>query len=411
MTGRRRGLALLTLLYAAQGMPFGFQALALPLFLADAGVSLATVGLAQLLAVPWMVKALWAPLVERAGRRRPWLLAMQAALLVLLALGAASPPGDALGRLAVIVLLMNLVTATQDIAVDGLAVDLLRPGDLGLGNAAQVGGYKVGMMLAGGLVVALAGHVSWAAGFAVMGAVAVAAASAVLAWREPPLPARVAQARGSLRGIVGALAEVVRSPGQLGVLLVVSTYKLGESLSDGMWKQYVVRRAGHATTDVALWLNVYGMLPSIAGSLAGGWLASRLVPARAIAVAAVARTVAVIGFAAIAAGAVTDWPALVAASWLEDACGGALTTAMFAYMMAAVDARVGATHYTLLASVEVLGKAPGGVLSGVVAQQLGFAACFGLAAALSVAYLPLLALARVRPSPTAPATARGTGGG
>lgn len=389
MSDRTRRLALLGVLYAAQGMPFGFQTLALPLYLGAAGVSLSTIGFSGLLAAPWMLKMLWAPLVERTGRRKPWLIAMQLLLLGLCAAAALSPPDDSLARLAVIILLMNFATATQDIAVDGVAVDLLGPDDLGRGNSAQVGGYKVGMMISGGLVVALAGSISWAMGFAIMAGVVVAALIAVQLWREPPPRPQAAEVRGSMGGILAALARTVRLPGQLWLLAVVATYKVGESMSDGMWKQYVLR-AGIDKADVGLWMNVWGMVPSIVGSLAGGLLATRLSPTRAIAIAAVLRAVAVCGFAAVAIVGVTDLPTLVAASWIEELCGGALTTAMFAFMMSQVDARIGATHYTVLASLEVAGKAPGALLSGVVADLTGFAATFVTAAVLSVAYLPLL---------------------
>ena len=385
---RRRKLAFLGLLYVAQGMPFGFQAMALPLYLREAGMSLTTIGFASLLALPWMLKALWAPLVERVGRRRPVIIAMQLALLALCAAAAATPPSTSLVALAAIILGMNAVTATQDIAVDGLAIDLLDPDELGPGNAAQVGGYKVGMLLSGGVVIALSGAIGWPWGFAIMAGVSSAALAMVFAWREPAPPPRAAEVRQSGKAILAALAHVVRLPGQLWVLAIVATYKLGESMSDAMWKQYVL--LGHGKADIGLWMNTVGMGPSIAGSLAGGLLAARIAPARAIAIAAVLRGAAVVGFAVIATTHTQTWSTLVVASWLEDACGGALTTSMFAFMMSQVDRRIGATHYTVLASLEVAGKSPGAVISGAVADAVGFAACFVAAAALSVAYLPLL---------------------
>lgn len=395
---RRRKLGFLGVLYAAQGMPFGFQVMALPLYLREAGLSLTAIGFASLLAAPWMLKALWAPLVERVGRRRPVIVAMQVALLVLLAAAAVTPPEADLARLAAIILAMNAVTATQDIAVDGLAVDLLGPDELGPGNAAQVGGYKIGMLLSGGVIVALSGALGWAWGFAIMGAVAGAALVAVLAWHEPAPAPPAAEVRRRTRAILAALAQVVRLPGQVWVLAIVATYKLGESMSDAMWKQYVL--AHHDKAVIGLWLHTIGMIPSILGSVAGGLVAARITPARAIAVTAALRAAAVVGYAAIAAAGVTDLHVLVALSWLEDATGGALTTAMFAFMMSQVDRRIGATHYTVLASLEVAGKAPGSVLSGAVADAAGFAACFAIAAALSVAYLPLLlAWSRARSAP------------
>lgn len=385
---RRRKLAFLGLLYVAQGMPFGFQALALPLYLGEAKVSLSTIGFAGLLALPWMLKALWAPLIERIGRRRPVILAMQVLLIGLCIAAAFHPPSTDLVTLAGLVLAMNAVTATQDIAVDGLAVDLLDPAELGPGNSAQVAGYKVGMLLSGGVVMALSGQIGWAGGFVIMASVAALALVVTWLWREPPPSPRAAEVRGSSAAILAALARVVRLPGQLWVLAIVFTYKMGESLSDVMWKQYLL--LDHVKADIGLWVSTAGMVPSILGSLAGGLLAARITPARAIAVAAALRAGAVITYALIASAGTTDWTTLVAASWAEDFCGGALTTSMFAFMMSQVDRRIGATHYTVLASLEVAGKSPGGIVSGMVAEAYGFAACFAIAAGLSVAYLPLL---------------------
>src|SRR5262249_35098151 len=120
-----RKIALLASLYFAQGLPFGFQVTALPAYLRESGVSLAGLGFAGLLSLPWMGKALWAPLVDRARRRKSWIVPMQALLMVACGLAALVPPSSGLGLLLALVFFMNLFAATQDIAVDGLAVDML----------------------------------------------------------------------------------------------------------------------------------------------------------------------------------------------------------------------------------------------------------------------------------------------
>jgi hypothetical protein len=81
---------------------------------------------------------------------------------------------------------------------------------------------------------------------------------------------------------------------------------------------------------------------------------------------------------------------VLAVTCIEHFFAGVLTTAMFAYMMSRVDRRIGATHYTLLATVEVWGKLPAAALSGVVADAIGYAALFGISTALSAAFLWLL---------------------
>ena len=125
---RRQKLALLSLLYFVQGLPFGFQSTALPVILRQQGQSLATIGLAQALALPWLFKIVWAPAVDRyfwpgVGRRRSWILPMQCLLAAACAAAAWAPTH--LGALLTAVLFMNLFAATMDIAVDGLAIERL----------------------------------------------------------------------------------------------------------------------------------------------------------------------------------------------------------------------------------------------------------------------------------------------
>ena len=131
------------------------------------------------------------------------------------------------------------------------------------------------------------------------------------------------------------------------------------------------------------------MLFSIAGSVAGGLLASRVKLLHAVALTAVVRAFAVAGEAYLAWQGPTE-VGVIAVTSLEHFAGGALTTAMFALMMSRVDRRIGATHYTLLATIEVFGKMPGSMLSGVLAASLGYLGAFSLAAGLSVAFLLLL---------------------
>src|SRR5688572_7997807 len=124
----RKNLSFLALLYFVQGLPFGFQATALPVLLRARGVSLTNIGLLSLLAAPWLLKLLWAPLVDRwasarFGRRKSWIVPLQIALAVTTAGAALLDPARGLEPLLLAVLAMNFCAATMDIAVDGLAVD------------------------------------------------------------------------------------------------------------------------------------------------------------------------------------------------------------------------------------------------------------------------------------------------
>ncbi|WP_437735180.1 MFS transporter [Sorangium sp. So ce1335] len=397
---RAGNIAALAALYFAQGIPFGFQATALPVFLRASGVSLAGVGFAGALALPWVAKALWAPLVdrfgwERIGRRRSWILPLGALLALTCAAAAFVPPSRHLGALLALVFLMNLLAATQDIAVDGLAIDLLGRGELGLANAAQVVGYKAGMLVAGGLLVWASAWIGWRGQFGAMAALVLLSTLASLALREPPAGEIEARDRRSLREVLATVLAALRAPGALWVVAFLGTYKLGESIVDVMFKPFLVD-AGFPPHRIGLWVGTYGLVASIAGSLAGGLLAHRLPLLAAVGVSSALRSFAMAGEWYLAAAGTPTAGAVIAVTVAEHLFGGAVTTTVFAFMMSRVRRSVGATHYTLLASVEVLGKSPAVWASGVLAERLGYAALFALCTGISFAFLVLLVPLRER---------------
>ncbi len=407
--GSAKKLAVLGALYLVQGLPFGFQGSALQLYLLDRGVSLAGVGFAGALALPWMLKILFAPFVDRYysrrfGRRRSWILPLQAGLASTCLAAAFVPADEQLAVLLGLVFAMNLFAAIMDIAVDGLAVDVLEPGELGYGNIAQVVGYKFGMLAGGGLSVWASDYVGWSGAFGGMAVVVVVVMAAIFVFSEPKSDRRSAEpAPTTLPDLLALLARALRVRSMMWLLLFVATYKVGESMADAMFKPFLYG-VGFSKQDIALWVVSWGMGFSILGSVLGGVLASRISLLRAVAITATLRALAVGGEWWLSTHVPTS-AEVITVTAVEHLCGGALTTAMFALMMSSVDSRIGATHYTLLATVEVAGKAPGALLSGVVAQRWSLMDMFGLATLLSVAFLGLLwpvARATGRPSADEP---------
>ena len=129
-------------------------------------VSMTAVTLLGLLSLPWSFKPVWAPLVDRYGsasfgRRKSWIVPLQLLLAATFVGASFFPPEVSLPALVGLILLMNFLTATQDIAVDGLAVDLFKGQQLGSANVAQVVGYKVGMLVGGGLLLRASANIGW----------------------------------------------------------------------------------------------------------------------------------------------------------------------------------------------------------------------------------------------------------
>ncbi|MFW6053568.1 MAG: MFS transporter, partial [Persicimonas sp.] len=190
-SSRPQRFALLAVLYLSQGVPFGLFLQALPVILRERGVSLEAIGFSSLLALPWALKFLWAPFVDRRPpgplalpRRKGWLVPIQLVTAALFGFVAFFGLHDNLVWLMGIVFVVNLLNATQDIATDGLAVDLLAVDERGAGNALQVGGYRVGMILGGAGVLVLIESCGWTIGLGVCAAILLAALIPLLVVRE-----------------------------------------------------------------------------------------------------------------------------------------------------------------------------------------------------------------------------------
>lgn len=385
-------LAVLFMLYFVQGLPYGFQSGVLIVYLRESGVSLGTLGLMGLvLPLPWVTKILWAPLVDRwsvpgLGRRRSWILPLQLALAAACAAAAFTEPGSHLVPLLVLVVCMNFFAATMDIPVDGLAVDQVAGRQLGYVNIAQVVGYKVGILTAGSVLLVLSEHIGWRGMLASMAGLVLACFVVTLVAVREPDPAQQ-DAPETIREVLGRLVRAINMPGVPWLLLFIVSYKFGESMSDSLFRPFLVD-AGFDRLEIGRW-NGYGTSASLAGSLLGGLLAVRVGLLRALTITAVLRVLPIAGLLLLVLGTPTA-AGVITVTVAENFFGGALTTAMFAYMMSRVDRTIGATHFTLFATVEVLGKMVAGSGANMTAGAIGYVPVLSLAVALSVAFLGLL---------------------
>lgn len=356
-------LALLASLYLAQGLPYGFFTLAVPAVLRQEGHSLRVVGLSSALALPWALKFLWAPAVDRWGRRKTWIVALQTVtVLVLLALATVS--AEAAPALAVGMLVASLLAATQDIATDGLAVRLLSPAERGLGNGVQVAGYRLGMILGGSAILWVFARMGWAAAFGGMALVLALLTVPIARWPEraaDPVDATPLDLLGTLRAI---------GPRWVGVLL---TLKLGEAAAGAMVRPWLID-AGWSLEGLGGLLGVGGSAFGLVGALIGGWLAGRSRIA-AVVGSGVAQATCIAALAVAGDGVV---PLVL----VEHVASGMTTAALFTAMMDRCRHRLEATDYTLQASLVVISAGLGASLSGFGAEALGypwfFAGCAGL---------------------------------
>ncbi|MFM8767505.1 MAG: MFS transporter [Rubrivivax sp.] len=211
-------LLAVTLLGFASGLPLALTGQAMQAWLTADGIDLATIGFLSLVGLPYTFKFLWAPLMDRfdlpgLGRRRGWLVLTQLALAgALLALSLTSPK-DGIRLFALLAVTVAFVSASQDVVIDAWRTDVLPPAERGLGASLNVMGYRLAMIVSGGLALiwtdaAQGGGWDWPAVYRLMALLMVGAAgvSALLLPPLPPLPPTPA-------GPGGAAAAPPRPPG------------------------------------------------------------------------------------------------------------------------------------------------------------------------------------------------------
>ncbi len=390
---RATTLGALTLLYAAQGVPFGLAAEYLPVVLRQAGYTRVQIAAMFWLQLPWQLKPLWAWLGDHPAivpRSRVVLLALQVCLSLSLAWYAAFDPASGLTPWFLLTALAALLAATQDVFVDAFAVRTLSGADRGLGNSAQIAGYRVGIILGGGGLLVLAGRLGLATPLLAAAGFVLVTSVAAFVLRPHIVPStELPPAEATGRGAVWALAKVALSRRALAVVALALTYKLGIHAAATLVKPMLVD-AGWTPARIGGVVVTVGTGAAIAGSVLGGLAHRHLGEARALAVGAVLQAATLVPLAIAERAGLPYLPTAVAIA-AEHAASGLATTVLFAALMSATHPAHAALHYTILTTLNAVTIGVGGLLGARLGDSFGVQpalAVSGILCALPLACLP-----------------------
>lgn len=379
------------------GLPLALTSGTLQAWLTVEGVDLKTIGIFTLVGLPYTLKFLWAPVMDRVvppwlGRRRGWMVLTQLCVAVALGLMALTNPQLHPGWLAAYAVLVAFLAASLDIVFDAYRTDTLQPHERGLGAAVWVNGYRIALLASGAGALALADHVGWQITYLAMAAIMVVGAIVVLISPDPTV---VAAAPKSLKEAVGApLAEFFSRPTALGFLAVIVLYKLGDAFASALQTAFLIGGLGFSSTEVGAAKGL-GIVATLIGAFIGGLLMTRSGLVRSLLIFGVLQAVSNLGFVVLAVVGKSAG-ALTAAVVIENVTGGMGTAAFVALVMSLCDARYTATQFALLSSLEALGRVFVGRPSADLVEIVGWAQFYVLTA---VAALPgLWAVWRIRRS-------------
>jgi PAT family beta-lactamase induction signal transducer AmpG len=389
-----RQYAVLLLLGFASGLPLFLTGSTLKAWMTDEGLSLATIGLFSFVTLPYSLKVFWAPFLDRYalpgfGRRRGWMLAMQAAMAVALALLALSEPHLDLLRVVILALAVAVTSATFDIAVDAWRAEALDQKHLGLGNSIHIAAYRVAMLVSGGLAMILAQVFGWRVTY--LGMAGLTLLGMVGTWLAMNTDA-VAQAPRSLQEAVsGPLRDLLQRKG-IGYLLAFAVfYKLGDWLAESMTIPFLLRGMGFTKMEIGTVQKTTAMVAIILGGLLGGWMLTRMSLRKALWICGFVQAGSILGFWAISMLG-RHLPLLVAANTLENLAYGMGGSALVALLMGSCNRSYTGTQYALFSALTALPRTVFGGLTGFMAESYGWKLYFPVCAAAAIPGLLLLLL-------------------
>ncbi len=390
------------LLGFGSGLPFLLIAsMTLSTRLRDVGLDLGSIGLISLASFFYLLKFLWAPLIDRfafpltafLGRRRSWLLVSQVTVAIGLVGLAMTRPDLGVTSLVLWVLLASFAGATQDSAVDAYRIEIA-PLDAQAALAATYTlGYRIGLILAGAGALYLAEFSGWRNAYLAMAALMVLPIAATLFSPEPVAPVSTVVRRIDFMGAFWQpFASFFSTNGLLlglALLLFVGLFKFPDQVIGVMAGPFYLD-SGYTKADIATVSKLYGVWMGIAGAFLGGAAVATFGFRRMLFLAAIGVALSNLAFLLMAQNPGQIW-AFYAAISADNLFQGFAGVVLVAFMSSLTDRNFTATQYALLVSLANLpGKFVGG-LSGFIVEASSYSMFFLFSALTVVPTLLLLA--------------------
>lgn len=393
----RRMLSTLLLGFSS-GLPIALCGSTLQAWFTVAGVNIVAIGALTLVQYPYSLKWLWSPLLDRyvppfLGRRRGWICIMQLVLAVVIAVMAFLKPQTHAWLLGALAVVLAFFSSTQDIGIDAYRTDLLKPEERGLGSAMVASGYRIAMIISGGLALIIAASVGWRMTYLLMASLMTM--GVLVTFWSPELAKPVTPPSKLSAAFINPFKEFLSRDAAIAILVFIILYKLSDAMALSLGSVFLIRDLGFSLTDVGVIYKVAGVGATIAGAFAGGIFMVRLGLFRALMIFGIAQGLCNLLYMALAMTG-KNYTLLVAAITLENLFSGMGTVAFVAFLMSLCDYRYTATQFALLSAFSAVGRIVIGPIAGVMVEHIGWAQFYFWTVIMAVPGLLLLWWMRLR---------------
>lgn len=378
----------------SSGIPLALTGQTLLKWMTDAGVDLTTIGLFAMVGTPYSLKFLWAPLLDRYsipffGRRRGWILIMHTFLIcTLLTIGLFDPASNK-AAIAALAVAIAFFSATQDIVIDAYRREVVNDMELGFATAVYINGYRIAMLISGGVALGLSDFLPWAQVYQLMAGTILFCMIVTFFAPEPKvtrLPQKLSEA--VISPFIEFFSRTTFADGLI-ILLFILFYKAGDQMASVMTMTYYGKVGGFTNLQIAGVVKGFGLWATLAGAFIGGIAILKI---------GINKALWIFGFLQAASTAVfvaliyypQNLVALGAVVSFENLTGGMGTAAYSAYMASMTNRKFTATQFALLTSIMSLPRNYFGAPTGYMAENYGWEFLFYFCALAAIPGMLLL---------------------
>lgn len=394
---RSRRTAFVVLQMFASGLPLGLVWYSIPDWMRDSGVDIRVVGLVTLAQAPWAFKVLWSPLMDRYvppfwGRRRGWMAVTQIALLALgLLLAGVGDDPEAVWVIGALALAIAVASASQDVAIDAYAVEVLQRDEQGVASGARIAMYRVALLVSGGMAISLAARLGWPMVNALLALLFLPIL--FVTWRSPEPEIQPAPPPTMRDAVWLPFLSFLTRRQALEILAFVILYKLGDNLAQALTLPFLIDM-GYSADHRSL-SRAVSVFMVVGGSVVGGWVTTLAGLGHALWIFGLLQLFSNAGYLWLSLLDAPHLPAMYAATSFEQLTTGMGTGAFAVLLLRLTERQFSATQYALFSSLFALPRVVAGPVTGFAVAAIGWPAFY--LATMVVGVPGLVMLARFAP--------------
>jgi MFS transporter, PAT family, beta-lactamase induction signal transducer AmpG len=382
----------------SSGLPVALIGSLLQAWFRTSGVDLVTIGFLSLLGQPYTYKFLWAPLLDYVylpfaprclkaikfkliDLKRQWMITSQLLIIFIMVVMSFGEPKTSPIFLGFLGFLLAIMSATQDVAIDGYRVAVLAIDERGLGSALAVEGYRIALIIAGWLGFIIADHCGWQATYLFMAFLMLIGLIAAFCCEPCPSSSEIPKLSNLVArkaNVVGLLWKLMLDPLKsffhkekaLGLLVLIIFYKLGDALSHSLASVFLID-LGFSLTAIGTINKFVGVMATLIGIMFAGIIMTRVSLVKTMLFFGILQGLANLLYVVLASYGKNYYLA-IGIFFIENLCSGMGTSALLALITSLCEVKYSAAHFAFLSSCSSIGRVYIGALAGRLVELYGW---------------------------------------